>query len=126
MTLQERIDAALLLIGDDIGALQAQLNSTLTNEQLRASPVDVKESGNLQKLFVRIISLLKSPAAFDRSLNRTRVTAAVESGTITTVTTVTTINNMANLSLIDGHQGRTLMLAANRQSWALNVRSRIS
>lgn len=72
---------------------------------------------------LRILNALKSPVAFDRALNRTRVTAAIESGTVTTVGTVTTLSN---ISLIDGQQGRILMLAANRQSWAFNVRSRIT
>lgn len=43
-TLQERIDAAMLLIGGDIGDLAATLNSTLTDAQLRAAPVDVTTS----------------------------------------------------------------------------------
>lgn len=77
-------------------------------------------------LLLRILNMLKAPVSFDRALNRLRVTAAIESGTVTTVTTVTTVSTLTNLSQIDSQQARILPLAANRQSWALNVRARIS
>lgn len=58
---------------------------------------DTTQNG-VYALLLRILNILKSPVAFDRAQNRKRVTAAIESGTVTTVTTV---NNIANLSLVD-------------------------
>ena len=68
----------------------------------------------------RIINALSAPQGYDRSLQRQRVTALVESGTVTTVGTVT------SLSTIDSIQGRIQIYGANLSAWHDVVRSRIS
>ena len=77
-------------------------------------------------LLRRIVALLMSPRGYDKSQARQRVTAAVESGTITTVTTVTTCATVSNVAQIAGRDGAMLINPTNRTSWALNHRSRIS
>jgi hypothetical protein len=59
-------------------------------------------------------------------LQRGRVTAVLESGTVTTVTTVTTCSTVTNLSTIDTLQGRIQVYGANLSAWADCVRSRIT
>ena len=83
-------------------------------------PVADADSGNLLR---RILQMLMAPLGYDRSLQRNRVTAIVESGTVTTVGTVT---NVTNLNNIDGYNARMQILDQNRTSWALNVRARIT
>lgn len=80
---------------------------------------DAESNGLLR----RILALLSSPRGYDKSTARQRVTAAIESGTVTTVTTVTTVSN---LSSIDGRNAVMLINPTNRTSWALNVRARIT
>ena len=55
------------------------------------NPVPTQEVPQASSLLLRIFNLLMSPMGFDRSLPRQRVTAVVESGTVTTVSTVTTV-----------------------------------
>lgn len=71
-------------------------------------------------LLRRMLLLLLAPLGYDKSLRRYRQTAVIESGTVTTCSTV------SNLSNIDGRPGAMLINAQSRQSWALNVRSRIT
>jgi len=71
-------------------------------------------------LLRRMLLLLLAPLGYDKSLRRYRQTAVIESGTVTAVTNVT------NLSNIDSRPGAMLINAQSRQSWALNVRSRIT
>lgn len=68
-------------------------------------------------LLRRMLLLLLAPLGYDKSLRRYRQTAVIESGTVTHVLT---------LSNIDGRPGAMLINAQSRQSWALNVRSRIT
>lgn len=60
------------------------------------------------------------PVTLDRSLNRTRQTAIIESGTVTTVGTVTGITN------VDSYQGKLLMVGQDISAWANVVRGRIT
>lgn len=76
------------------------------------------------ELLRRIVMILGSPKGFDKPQNRQRVTAAVESGTVTTVTTVTTVSNLASVGGVDAFA--MLMRPQSRQSWGINHRSRIS
>jgi hypothetical protein len=76
------------------------------------------EENHLQLL--RIINALSAPQGYDRTIQRQRVTALVESGTVTTVGTVT------SLSTIDSIQGRIQIYGANLSAWHDVVRSRIS
>ena len=59
----------------------------------------------------------------DKSINRERQTAIIESGTVTTVSTVTTV---ANQTLMDTYQGKIGLLGQNLAAWQSCCRSRIS
>lgn len=80
----------------------------------------------IRNLLAQIVSVLMAPLGYDKSLQRYRQTAIVESGTVTTVTTVTTCTTVTGLTNIDGRNGAMLMLAQNHTAWAMNVRSRIT
>jgi len=86
-----------------------------------------------------VLSLLQSPMGFDRSLGRGRVTALLESGTLTTVQTVNTVTTvstvttvaaltaLANITgLIGNYQANQLTWGQNQAAWALCVRPRIT
>ena len=87
-----------------------------------ANPMPVSAEA-VEWLLRQIVSLLTSPAGFDRSQARARVTAILESGTVTTVTTVsavTAINNFGGLpaEAVARHQ--------NLAAWQLCHRSTIT
>jgi len=85
-----------------------------------SDPLPTQEVGGATSLLMRIVNVLMSPMGYDRALARNRVTAVLESGTVTTVTTVTGLTN------IDGAQGRLLVNGANLSAWADCVRARIT
>lgn len=106
-----------LAVGEDGVAVDA----SLTN------PMPVQETGGATSVLTRILSVLMSPMGFDRSLSRQRVTALVESGTITTVTTVSTVTTAGTLTNVGaGRTGIELQDAMNRIAWAQTMRSRIT
>lgn len=77
-----------------------------------------------------VLSLLQSPMGYDRSLGRGKVTALLESGTLTTVQTVNTVaalTALANITgLIGNYQANQLTWGQNQAAWALCVRPRIT
>lgn len=87
-----------------------------------ANPMPVSD-GSSQNLLNRILSVLASPLGYDKSLQRQRSTAVIESGT---VTTVGAINNINNIAAIDGYSARMTVLDQNRSAWAQCVRARIT
>lgn len=92
-----------------------------------AAPLPTQETGGAMSLLSRILNVLMSPMGFDRSLSRQRVTALVESGTVTAVTTVTTVTTAGTVTNIGtGRGGIELQDAMNRIAWAQVVRSRIT
>jgi len=104
----------------------------LTDAELRAAPLDVDitgidpsvtftvhdEENHLQ--LSRIINALSAPQGYDRSLQRQRVTATLESGTVTTVSAVT------NIAGLGGDQPQLLTRGSNLSAWRDCVRSLIS
>lgn len=72
------------------------------------------------QLLTRLLQYLNAPQGYDKSLQRARVTAVLESGTVTAVTTVTSLNNY------DGYNARMTVLDTNRTAWAQCVRARIT
>ena len=78
-----------------------------------ANPWQVEDApaGNLLH---RIVQMLLAPLGYDKSLQRYRGTAIIESGTITTMTN------------INGRNGDMLVNAQVNACWALNVRARIT
>jgi len=111
----------------------------LTDEELRATPVETEDAAAATLLSaiesnteataalgVVIKALLQSttnPPHIDKSLNRVRETAIVESGTITTVSAITTLTGLTN---IDSYQGKLLMVGQNISAWASVVRRNIT
>lgn len=96
-----------------------------------AAPMPVRDDESRGVLF-RILQVLLAPLGYDKSLQRYRQTAIVESGTITTVTTVTTVStvtavsSLTNLAAIGGYNAQMQVLDQNRAAWASNVRARIT
>lgn len=92
-------------------------------------------SVTIKDLVISIRDLLKAmtyPAWYDRSIQRLRQTAIIESGTITTVSTVTsvtgvtTVTTVTGLTNLDGYQAKLPVINNNMAAWALAVRARIS
>lgn len=96
------------------------------------NPLQTQEISGATSLLNRILAVLMSPMGFDRSLSRQRVTAVVESGTVTTVstvttvTTVTTVSTVSGLTNIDGRNGSMLINQTNLSAWANCHRARIT
>lgn len=83
----------------------------------------------LQTLIVRLLNSTNSPRGYDVALGRNRVTALIESGTVTTVTTVGTVTNVGtvgNQNNLGGQQAQLLVSGQNVSAWAATVRSRIT
>ena len=68
------------------------VSGPVTDAQLRDSPLQVSDE-DVAHLLVRVLNLLGAPVNYDPSLNRERVTAIVESGTVTTVGALTDMTN---------------------------------
>jgi hypothetical protein len=108
------------------GTIQA---AGLTDAQLRATPLpvlDVTNAESLQSmilLLTRMLNYLNAPQGYDKSLQRSRQTAIIESGTVTTVGTV---SNMANQTLMGGIQAQILVNGGNMAAWQAAVRARIT
>jgi len=93
-----------------------------------ANPMPVTD-GNSQNLLLRIFNILAAPLGYDKSLQRQRSTAIIESGTVTTVstvTTVTTLTTLGNIAQIGGYTAQMTVLDQNRSAWAQCVRARIT
>lgn len=88
--------------------------------------IDLPRVDQLEQLLRRLLDAAMSPAGYDSAQNRGRMTAVVESGTITTVTTCTTCGTVSNLAQIDGRNGAMLINAADNCAWQQAIRSRIS
>ena len=71
----------------------------------------------------RIHQILSSPQGYDRSIQRQRVTALVESGTITVVTTV---SNVSSVSAFGTDQAQLLTRGSNLSAWRDCVRTLIT
>lgn len=113
---------------DDVGGIHHQIvkpafgadgEATLVS---RDNPLPV-EDGNAGSLLWRMLQLLLAPLGYDKSIQRYRQSAILESGTVTTVTTVTTLTSLNNL---DGYNARMPVLDQNRSAWAQCVRARIT
>lgn len=99
------------------------------------TPLPVDAGGGLLRA---ILQVLLSPLGYDKVAGRQKVTAAVESGTLTTVQTVntvttvttvgavTTLSSLTNLAGIGGFPAQMPVIDQNRAAWALAVRSRIT
>lgn len=117
-----------LVAADDIGGVLYQRVKLASGPDGIATDVsadaplpvqDAEASGLLR----RILNALLAPLGFDKSLQRYRQTAIVESGTITQVSTVATVSNQIALG---GIQAQLLVNGQNISAWQACVRSRIS
>jgi hypothetical protein len=80
----------------------------------------------LQTLLIRLLNATNTPRGYDVALGRNRVTALLESGTVTTVGTVTTLGTVSNQTNMGGTQAQLLSNGQNVSAWAATVRSRIT
>ena len=78
------------------------------------------------QLLVRLMQYLNAPQGYDKSLQRARVTAVLESGTLTTLTTVTTVSSVTNIAAVGGYSAQMQIMDTNRTAWAQCVRARIT
>lgn len=85
-----------------------------------------KDRNSADSIITRILHLLSAPLGYDKSLNRQRVTAAVESGTVTTVTTVTTVSTVSNITSVGGYTSQQMIYDGSKVAWANTVRNRIT
>jgi hypothetical protein len=96
-----------------------------------ANPMPVADY-RTQNALTGIFNLLAAPLGYDKSLQRGRVTAIIESGTVTTVSTVTTVTtvstlaSLTNIAGIGGYSAQMTVLDQNRSAWAQCVRARIT
>lgn len=92
------------------------------------NPLPVSD-GAAEWLLGQIVSLLTSPAGFDRSQARARVTAILESGTIGTVSTVNLVSTVSAITALNNFGGLPAEAVArnqNQAAWQLCQRSTIS
>ena len=95
------------------------------------NPLPVSDEAT-EWLLGQIVSLLTSPAGFDRSQARARVTAILESGTVTTVGTVSTVSAVTAVTDITRLNGFGALPAEamarnqNQAAWQLCQRSTIT
>jgi hypothetical protein len=83
----------------------------------------------MQTLLIRLLNATNSPRGYDVALGRNRMTAILESGTVTTVntvTTTTTVGTVSNQTNMGGQQAQLLTNGQNVSAWAATVRSRIT
>jgi hypothetical protein len=121
------------IAADDVGGALLQrvkivqgIDGVNDGDVASSNPLPVQEASGAMSLLRRILERLMSPVGFDMSLDRSRVTAVVESGTVTTVSTVTTVTTVTGLTNIDGRNGAMLIDQTNLSAWADCVRARIT
>lgn len=129
------------IAADDVGGALLQrvkivqgVDGVNDGDVASSNPLPVQEASGAMSLLRRILERLMSPVGFDMSLDRSRVTAVVESGTITTVSTVSTVSSISagtittvtGLTNVDGRNGSMLIDQTNLSAWADCVRARIT
>jgi len=75
-------------------------------------------------ILTRMLNYLNAPQGYDKSLQRQRSTAVIESGTVTTVTTVTNLTNINGN--IGTYQATQQVYGQNLTAWVAVVRARIT
>jgi len=113
----------------ELRAAAIAVTGGLTDAELRASPLVVTDTtaaellDGLQTLLLRLLNATNSPRGYDVALGRNRMTAIIESGTVSTVTAV---NGVANIGSIGNQQAQLLTNGQNVSAWAATVRARIT
>ena len=103
--------------------LDHNTSSMNANDQLQIY-LDVKHEGN--SLLRRILSALLAPLGYDKSIQRFKNAAVVESGTLTTCSTVTTCSTASNLVNLNGLPADRIVFGQNFAAWAATNRARIT
>ena len=138
------IDTASLAALESV-TISNQLDQPLTLTQLQGQDVKVSLDGevvsvtldnsgmsstDLQLEILNMLRLIKTTLNrlpfYDPTLNRGRMTAILESGTVTTVSTVTTCGTVTNMTNVGSYTWNTMVNMQNRSSWANNCGSKIS
>jgi hypothetical protein len=124
------------IAADDVGGalyqrvkLATGADGVIEGDVSPANPMPIQEVSGAMSWLRRIFDRLSSPPAYDSSLDRSRGTVVVESGTVTTVSTVTTcttVTTVAGLTNIDGRSGAMLIDQTNLSAWANCHRARIT
>jgi hypothetical protein len=104
-------------------AVYTPVGTILPPELVVSDVISAELLQSLQTLMIRLLNATNSPRGYDVALGRNRVTALIESGTVTTVGTVT---NQTNQTLMGGQQAQLLTNGQNVSAWAATVRSRIT
>jgi len=104
-------------------AVYTPVGTILPPELVVSDVISAELLQSLQTLMIRLLNATNSPRGYDVALGRNRMTAILESGTVTTVGTVT---NVANQTLMGGQQAQLLTNGQNVSAWAATVRSRIT
>ncbi|MCA6258683.1 MAG: hypothetical protein IM650_11385, partial [Phenylobacterium sp.] len=113
------------IAADDIGGVLHQRvkigvgadGSAVDVSETNPMPVADHEAGNL---LLRILQMLMAPLGYDKSLQRQRSTAVIESGTVTTVTTVSTVSTVTTVGGLTNITGNIGNYQANQQVWGQN------
>lgn len=124
-----------LPINDGGGSITVDGAVNVSSVPLAANAATETSLQEVSNFLRQLVQSSTSPTGFDRSLGRSRVTAVVESGTVTTVSTVNTVNTVtavtavttvSGLTNIDGRNGAMLINQTNLSAWADCVRARIT
>lgn len=97
----------------------------------RASPQPVVDEA-VEQLLVRLLARLNAPQGYDPSVQRNKVTATIESGTLSTVSNVSSvgaissITTLTNLANINNLPADLLVRAQLTSAWAAAVRPLVS
>jgi hypothetical protein len=94
------------------------------NEGSIVNPATEETATQNASLLQRILNMLLSPLGFDKSLQRYRQTAIIESGTVTTVAAVTALTNITGS--IGTYQATQQVFGTNQMAWAMYVRNKIT
>jgi len=84
-----------------------------------STPLPISDNRATALLF-QLVQLLMSPAGFDKSLNRTRTTTSIESGTLNAVI------SSGDQATIGGRPAQMMINQTNLSAWADCVRARIT
>lgn len=133
--------AGATIAADDVdGVLYQRIKLSLGDDGVAqdvsdAQPLPVNIISDDSMTTSLMLQYLDSPRGYDKSLQRQRGTAIIESGTLTTVSTVTTVTtvttvstvaSVTNLASIGGIQGQIQVNGQNLAAWNACVRSRIT
>jgi hypothetical protein len=112
------------------GALHQRVKVTFGAD---GAAVDASEANPLpvisyrtEQLLGRLVQATISPPTYDSALRRQRVTAVLESGTVTTVSTVSTVTTLSDQTNIGSRPALMLINQTNLSAWADCVRARIT